>query len=168
MKRFLKKENGGIIFPVGIMVFLLLIFLFLFFIVISKSRMNMVLHEIRSDLYMINRNAIFAVQKDLMGEDLTYLYESELEDWIKDGIISSWGLDNKLKNGRGLIQSAKINQVFVLEEGDFDPVKKELSDSLVVHTVIKVKVKPVIFQSLLEDKNEFEFHTDLQIKKMLL
>ena len=168
MSRFIKQENGSITFSVGIMVFLLLIFMVLFFIIVSKSTMNMVLHEIRSDLYLINRNAIFAIQKDLMGEDINYLYNDELRALIKDGIIASWNLDNKLKNGQGLIAEANIGQVLVIEEGEIDFVKKELSEELKVHTVIKVKVKPVIFQSLLKDKNEFEFHTDIPIRKIAL
>ena len=168
MKKILKKEKGSILFPVGVMVFLILIFMFLFFIVVSKSAVNMVLHEIRSDLYLINQNAIFAIQKDLMGEDISCLYEGELETLIANGMENSWGLDSRLKNGRGLIEEAKIKSILVLEEGDLDPVNKELSDSLMVHTVIKVKVKPVIFESLIKDKSEFEFHTDLQIKKIEL
>lgn len=168
MKKILKKENGSITFPVGVMVFLVLIFIFLFFIIVSKSTVNMALHEIRSDLYLITRNAIFAIQKDLMGEDINCLYEDELETLIAEGIEKSWGLDSKLKNGQGLIEGAKIKNITVLEEGDLDPVDKKLSDSLIVHTVINVKIKPIIFQSLLKDKSEFEFHTDLQIKKIAL
>lgn len=168
MKKILKREKGSIIFPVGVMVFLILIFMFIFFIVVSKSTVNMVLHEIRSDLYLINQNAIFAIQKDLMGEDISCLYEDELEDLISDGIKNAWDLNNSLKNGQGLIKEAKIKNVFVLEEGDLDPVDKELKDSLTVHTVINVKIKPVIFESLLKDKSEFEFHTDLRIDKITL
>lgn len=168
MKKLLKNERGSITFPVGVMFFLMLIFMFLFFIVVSKSTMNMVLHEIRSDLYLINRNAIFAIQKDLMGEDLSYLYEGELEELISDGIKTSWELNGRLKNGQGLIEEAKIENIVVIEEGDLDPVDKEISEELMVHTVIRVKVKPVIFRSLLEDKSEFEFHTDLQIDKIEL
>lgn len=168
MKKLLKKEKGSIIFPVGVMVFLILIFMFLFFIIVSKSTVNMVLHEIRSDLYLINQNAIFAIQKDLMGEDISCLYEEELKTLITNGMKQSWGLDGRLQNGQGIIKGAEIKSIVVLEEGDVDPVDKKMSDSLMVHTVIKAKVKPVIFESLLKDKSEFEFHTDLQIKKINL
>lgn len=168
MKKFLKNEKGSIIFPVGLMFFLLLIFMILFFIVVSKSTMNMVLHEIRSDLYLINRNAIFAIQKNLMGEDISCLYEGELTDLIKEGIITSWKLDNKLKNGKGVIEESKIKNITVIEEGEIDPVTREIANNLMVHTVIKVRVKPVILKSLLADKSEFEFHTDISIDKIAL
>ena len=168
MRKILKSEKGSITFPVGVMVFLILIFMFLFFIVISKSTINMVLHEVRSDLYLINRNSIFALQKDLMGEDISCFYEEELEELIAEGIHKSWGLDSRLKNGKGLIREAKIKEVTVLEEGEIDPIDKEVSDVLMVHTVIKLKINPVFFESLLKDKSEFEFHTDLQIKKVEL
>lgn len=168
MIKILKNERGSIIFPVGVMVFLILIFMFLFFIVISKSTFNMVLHEIRSDLYLINRNSIFAIQKDLMGEDISCFYEEELEELIAEGIYTSWELDGRLKNGKGLIKEAKIKDVTVLEEGEVDPVDKKVGDVLMVHTVINVKINPVIFESLLKDKGEFEFHTDVQIKKIEL
>lgn len=168
MKKILTKEKGSIMFPVGVMVFLTLIFMVMFFIVISKSTVNMVVHEIRSDLYLINQNALFAIQKDLMGEDISCLYEDELAGLIADGIEKSWGLDSRLKNGTGLIKEAKIKKVLVLEEGEPDPISGDLCDTLTVHTIIKVKIKPVIFQSLLEDKSEFEFHTDLSINKIIL
>ena len=168
MKKILKEEKGSIMFPVGVMVFLILIFMFLFFTIVSKSTVNMVLHEIRSDLYLINQNAIFAIQKDLMGEDISCLYEGELETLIADGMKQAWKLDTRLQNGQGLIRGAEIKNVLVLEAGELDPVDKTLSDSLMVHTVIKVKIKPVIFESLLKGKCEFEFHTDLQIKKISL
>ena len=116
MKRLLKREKGSVMFPVGMMVFLILIFMFLFFIIVCKSTVNMVLHEIRSDLYLINQNAIFAIQKDLMGEDLSCLYESELETLIADGMKQSWKLNNQLQNGQGLIRGAQIKNVIVLED----------------------------------------------------
>jgi alpha-galactosidase len=87
---------------------------------------------------------------------------------IAEGIEQSWGLNDSLKDGEGLIQEANIKNVLVLEEGDFDPVNKRIGDTLMVHTVIKVKIKPVIFASLLKDKSEFEFHTDLHIDKIIL
>lgn len=168
MKIFFNKEKGSIIFPVGLMVFLLLIFMMIFFVIVSKSTMNMVLHEIRSDLYLINQNAVFAIQKNLMGEDISALYESELEELIAEGMITSWGLNNRLKNGEGLIEEVKIKEVAVLEEGELDTAKNEIVENLMVHTIIKVKVKPVIFKSLLANKSEFEFHTDSSINKISL
>ena len=168
MIKILKGEKGTIILPVGIMIFLILIFMMLFFIIVSKSTINMVIHEIRSDLYLINQNAVFAIQKDLMGEDISKLYESELEELIAEGIKKSWDLNNKLKNGQGLIEEARIKNILVLEKGDIDPIDREIKDELTVHTAIGVKIKPVIFRSLLQDKSEFEFHTDLQIDKITL
>lgn len=168
MRRILKSEKGIISFPVGIMISLILIFMILFFIIVSKSTINMVIHEIRGDLYLINQNAIFAIQKDLMGEDFSCLYENELEELIAEGVKKSWGLNDKLKNGKGLIEEAKIKNILVLEEGEQDPIDKEIKDELTVHTAIKVKIKPVIFRSLIQDKSEFEFHTDLSINKIKL
>lgn len=168
MKKFFKSQKGSITLPVGIMIFLVLIFMMIFFVIVSKSAVNMVLHEIRSDLYLITKNAVFAIQRDLMGEDISCLYEDELEELIKNGIINSWNLDDRLKSGKGLIQQAKICEVLVIEAGEQDEVTGKIVDELTVHTVIKVKIKLLIFRSLLEDKSEFEFHTDLRINKIKL
>jgi hypothetical protein len=56
----------------------------------------------------------------------------------------------------------------VIENGEVDPVSKSMADNIIVHTVIRIKVKPVIFKSLLAEKNEFEFHTDISIDKITL
>lgn len=168
MKKFFKSQRGSITLPIGIMIFLTLIFMMIFFVIISKSTVNMVLHEIRSDLYLITKNAVFAIQRDLMGEDISCLYEDELEELIEKGIIKSWNLDDRLRRGKGLIEQAKISEVLVIEDGEQDPITKKVVNELTVHTVIKVKVKLLIFRSLLDDKSEFEFHTDLQINKIKL
>ena len=103
-----------------------------------------------------------------MGEDISCLYEDELEELIEEGIVTAWELDDRLRNGKKLINEVEIKDVLVLEEGEFDPINKALVDDLMVHTLIKVKIKPIIFKSLLEGKSEFEFHTDLQIDKIEL
>lgn len=167
MKRFLKEE-GNITFSVSIFVTLLLVIMVLFAIIISKSTVNLLLHEARSDLYLINRNAIFAIQRDLMGEDISSLYEEELEELIEDGMKNAWRLDKKLKNGDGVIKSAKLGEVTVLAEGEEDKVTDEVVDDLTVHTVVKIEFVPIIFNKLLKDTYEFNLHGDIKIKKMNL
>ena len=82
--------------------------------------------------------------------------------------MSNWDLDSKLKNGKSLIEEAKIKEVFVLEEGEVDWIAGDIKDNLVVHTVINVKIKPVIFKGLLEEKCKFDFHHDINIEKIIL
>lgn len=167
MKRFLNEE-GGVTFSVSLFVALLWGLMVLFAIIVSKNTVNLLLHEARSDLYLINRNAIFAIQRDLMGEDISSLYEEELEELIKEAMKNEWQLDNKLKNGDGVIKSAKLVEVEVLNEGEEDRVTDEIVDDLTVHTVVKIKFVPIIFNNLLKDTYEFNLHGDIKIKKMNL
>ena len=167
MKRFLKEE-GNIAFSVSLFVGVLWGLLVIFAIIVSKSTVNLLLHEAWSDLYLINRNAIFAIQRDLMGEDISSLYEEELEELIKDGMKTVWRLNNKLKNGDGVIKSAQLVEVAVLEDGEEDRVTDEVVDDLTVHTVVKIEFVPIIFNNLLKDTYEFNLHGDIKIKKMNL
>lgn len=168
MRRFIEKEKGSSIFTVSVFVSLLLCFMVFFSIVVSKNTINLIIHEAKSDLYLINRNAIFAIQRDLMGEDIESLDEEELEILIKEGMKSSWGLNNRLSNGDGIIKSAQIVEVDVLEEGDWDSITKKEVSNLIVHTVVKIKIVPIIFASILKESYEFNLHEDFKIEKMNL
>lgn len=168
MKRLLIKEKGNITFSVALFAVLVILLLMLFSIIISKSTLNLILHEIRSDLYLVNRNAIFAIQRDLMGEDIESLNEDELEELISKGISISWGLDKKLRNGTGIIKEAKILDIEVLEDGEIDTITKKEIKNFTVHTVIKVKVIPMVFEELVGEKCEFNLHQDIKLEKAML
>ena len=159
MKRFFISQKGNITFSVSLFIVLLLCLMLVFGIVVSKNVVNLILHEVKGDLYMINRNAIFSIQRDAMGEDIEKFYELSEITATRDKI-------KRLANGEGLIKSAKILNVFVLEEGEFDSITKKSVDNLTVHTEVKVKILPIIFKSILEEKYEVNIHEDYRIQKM--
>ena len=168
MKRFLIGRRGNAIYSVSVFAAILFCLMFLFSIVVSKSTINLIIHEAKSDLYLINRNAIFAIQHELMGEDIESLHEEELGELIKKGMRNSWGLDKNLRNGDGIIKSAKIDKVLVLEDGDRDNVTGKMLENLTVHTVVKINIMPIIFNNVLKEQYEFSIHEDFKIQKMNL
>jgi len=168
MKKFLKKENGNAILSVSVFVCVIMVVLILFIIVISKSTFNLIVHEAKSDLYLVGRNVVFAIQRDLMGEDIESVDYDEMLRKVENGICKTWNLDGNLKNGDGIIKEAKIEQLCFLETYDCDPVTKRPTSSFSLHMLVRVKFIPIIFSNFLDGKCEFSLHEDIKIEKMQL
>lgn len=168
MKRYIRSEKGNIIFSVSIFGSILLVFFILFAIIISKSNFNLLIHEARSDIYLIARNAVFALEREMMGEDIEEADYDRLLDLVEQGMKETWDLDGRLKNGRGLIKQAKIEELMFLETYDTDPVTYKVTPTFSLHIVVKLSFKPIILTSVIEDKYEIFIHEDIRMEKMQL
>lgn len=168
MKRFFINKKGNVTLSITLFVCILMGIFILFAIVISKSTFNLMVHEAKSDLYLTGRNVIFAIQRDLMGEDIESVDYDELVERLEKGFCETWSLDKKLKNGEGLIKEVDIEELYFLEAYDNDPVTSRATPGFSLHMVVKVKFMPILFSNLLGDKCEFSLHEDIQIQKIRL
>lgn len=168
MNRMLIKEKGNVIFSVAIFACVLMALLILFMIVISKSTFNLMIHDAKSDLYLVGRNVVFAIQRDLMGEDIESVDYDEMLEKVENRLRETWNLNKNLKNGNGLIKEAEIEHLCFLETYDGDPVTGRPMASFSLHMLVRVKFMPIIFSGFLDDKCEFSLHEDIQIEKMEL
>lgn len=159
-------KKGSMVFTVGFVVLLIIVLFTFFAVIVFKNNVNLVLHNLKNDLYLISRNSIFSIQRNVMGEDVEEINEYELKYYISNEIREVWNLNYALKNGSGIIQSADILELEVLNSGDIDSVSGKRVDCFLVHVVIGVKVKPIIFNSLFEDIFYFKLHEDLKLNKL--
>ena len=163
----IKNKNRGSIVFIVVLVILLLMVLFTFFTAfVFKHNVNLVLHNLKNDLFLISRNSIFSIEKDMMAEDVDLINYVDLKEYIKDEIRFAWGLDRNLKNGKGVIKSAKIEDLEILEVGDKDKTNNKTVNCLTVHLILGVKVKPIILEKAFDDIFYFKFHEDLKLDKL--
>lgn len=164
MKTYIKQGNSLFVVLTAILVVALLTVIFI--TIVFRNNINLILNNLRNDIYMIGRNALFSIERDLMGQDINKLYEDDIKKLIEKEISYIWGLDDKLKNGDGIVESAEILEICLLEKGTIDNVtKKEISD-LTVHNVIKVKLKAIALKDIFKDNLCFNIHEDIRIRKL--
>ena len=161
-----RLNKGSMIFTVIFAVFLIMILFTFFTVIVFKNNVNLVLHNLKNDLYLISKNSVFSIERNIMGEDIEEIDEYELEYYISNEIRQAWNLNYSLKNGKGIIKSADILELEVLNAGDKDPVSGKMMDSFSVHIVVGVKVKPIILISMFEDIFYFKLHEDLKLNKL--
>ena len=161
-----RKNRGSIVFILALVILLFMVLVTFFTAIIFKNNVNLVLHNLKNDLYLISRNSIFSIEKDMMGEDIDLINYVDLKDYISSEIRTAWGLDRNLKNGTGIIKSAKIEKLTILEAGDTDPINNKQVKCLTVHLMLGVKVKPIILEKAFDDIFYFKFHEDIKLDKL--
>jgi len=166
MKYLKDLKRGSMFFIVGVVVFLMIVLFTFFAIIVFKNNVNLVLHGLKNDLFLISRNSIFSIEKNLMADDIERIDEDDLKHYISNEISEVWNLDYRLSNGRGIIKSADILELEVLEEGDNDSVSGKEAKCFTVHLVVGVKVKPIILNQIFDDIFYFKLHEDLKLNKL--
>lgn len=164
MKTYMKQGNSMFIVLTAVLVITVITLIFI--ALIFKNHLSLTLNNLRSDFYMIGRNALFSIERDLMGQDVNQLYENDVKKFIEKEIAYIWSLDSNLKNGSRIVESAEILEICLLKLGDIDNVTKKEINDLTVHNVIRVKLKPIAFRSIFQDRISFNIHEDIRIRKL--
>lgn len=155
-------NNKGNTLIIGI-IFVALIITILFFVcAVFVGETNSILYNIKLDMYSINKSAIVSVNKGITSRSKNIDYDkNEYLKFFKDMIKKNYGLDESLSNQGGLIQKVDIVDYEIYKKGKKDLYTNEKLQDVTIHSVIKVKIKPVIFEDLLRDKFVFEIHEDV-------
>ena len=77
-------------------------------------------------------------------------------------------MDENLKSNDGLVQEVEIIEYKILDEGKRDSVTNKKCTDTTIHSVIKVKVNPLIMKNYLKDASTFEIHEDVVLNKVKL
>ena len=160
----MNSEKGEATFIVLVTTALILIFILFLVMVVFLNNVNLIVHNLKNDLFLIGRNILFAIDRDMLGEDVESFYEIDFERLIEEGIKESWKLDDNLK-GAGIVKEAKIIEVGLLKKGEKDEMNNKLVKVPTVHITVSVKIKPIIFSSIFEDRFIFNLHQDIRIEK---
>lgn len=161
----MKKGNVLIIAVIFIAICIVII---LFIATIFMSHVNSILYNLKLEMYSINKSAIIAVNKYLTSIDRFSYNKKSYREYFENAIKDSYDLDDNFKNPDKLITAIKIIEYDIYEKGKKDSVTKKICDDRVIHTVLEVKIKPIIMRSFFEDIFTFEIHEDVNLNMMFV
>ena len=165
--KILTNKNGEVL-SIAMIFIAIVIIIFTFIIAIFMNHINSILYNFKLDMYALNRSAIIAINK-LEGSIDSFSYDEEVyrEEFLKN-LKSNYSLDDNLKNNDKLISGVEIIEYTIYEDNDKDSYTNERCDGRVLHTVVNVRIKPIILKSILERLFTFEIHEDVALNSVLI
>lgn len=150
-------NNKGSIYA-GLLMFYVILFIFLTFFGVTAYKTIIIgeLHTIKNDLYLINRNVLLALQRDIMGEDIIAFYEQDVKDKVKEEIKIQWNADVSRVTENGFIRRIDIESAKIIND----------NDKMYIESVLNVQLRPIIFQNVLQDKLVFKTKEVVKVEKM--
>lgn len=158
----IKSDNGSVAIISMIFIAIALIII-MFIITIFMSSVNSALHGIKTDMYTINKSAILSVNKNKANIDNFDYNKKEYKKYFLEMIKKNYNLNENLKNEEGLIQKIEIKEYEIYKKGTRDNFTDEKCDDVTIHTVLEIKLKPIIMSELLKDKFNFILHEDVNL-----
>lgn len=155
----MKKKGNIFIFSVFIIAAILVIFFFILLIFMSET--NALLYNIKLDMYSINKSAILAVNKGITSREKFSYEEEEYRNYFEKMLKANYKLNENLENKEGAIQKVEVLQYSIEKEGKKDSYTKQKLKDNTIHSVIQVKVKPILNFAVLEKLFVFEIHEDV-------
>lgn len=160
-----KKQNGDVL-TIALIFVGISIVIFTFVIAVFMSHINSILYNLKLDMYSMNRSAMIAVNKYNTSVDkFSYNYSAYKNEFV-NLLKSNYELDENLSNDKKLITSIEILDYTIYQKGAVDSYTKKACDARVIHTVLKVKIKPIILKNLLENIFVFTVHEDVALNSM--
>ena len=160
-----KNQKGDVLTIASIFIAIALV-IFTFVIAVFMSHINNILYNLKLDMYSMNRSAIIAVNKYSTSVDrFSYNVGAYKDEFIKF-LKSNYELDENLSNDDKMITSVEIVEYAIYEKGSNDSYTKKACGARTIHTVLKVKIKPIILKSFLEDIFVFSVHEDVALNLM--
>lgn len=155
--------KDGNILIIGVIFVAIFIVILLFISAVFMSHVNSILYNFKLEMYSINKSAIVAVNKYATSlEDFSY-NKKEYKKYFEKVIKENYDLDNNFKNNDKLISKIEIKEYEILEKGEKDTYTGEKLSSRVIHSVIEVKIKPIIMKEVFEKFFTFEIHEDVSL-----
>ena len=157
-----KSEKGNIVVGSIIIVGIILIIL-MFIITVFMENINSILYGIKTDMYIINKAAVLSVNKNKANVDNYTYNEKEYKKEFLNLLKRNYELNDDLKSNDGIISKIEIKEYKLYKKGQKDSYSKQKCDDVVIHTVLKVNVRPIILKDALEDVFVFTVHEDVNL-----
>lgn len=165
--KILKNQNGEIL-SIAMIFVAIVIIIFVFIIAIFMNHINSILYNFKLDMYMLNRSAIISINKIEGSIDkFSYNKKSYEEEFLKL-MKHNYELDENLENNNKLISKIEIVEYDIYEDNEKDSYTNKRCDGRVLHTVINLKIKPIILSSVLEPFFTFTIHEDVALNSMVI
>ncbi len=162
MEMNITKKEGNIVVIAMIFIGIALI-IFIFVIAIFMSNINSILYGVKTDMYTINKAAVIAVNQNLASMDYFTYQEKEYKKFFVKMLKENYHLDDDLESKNGLISKVTIVEYDIYQKGKKDGFTNEKCKDTVIHTVIKVKIKPIILKQMLSHIFTFTIHEDVNL-----
>ena len=159
-------KNKGNAFIISIFFVIIIIFIFAFIMATYVSEVNSLLYNIKLDLYSINKSAIIAVNKTSTSLGQFSYSKNDFELYLKKVLKSNYNLNEKLENESGLVQKVEVVDHIIYKINQKDSITKYKVVSPTIHTVIKVKIKPLLLANFLPDIFTFYIHEDVILDEL--
>ena len=159
----MKRGNVLIIAVIFIAICIVVI---LFIATIFMSHVNSILYNFKLEMYSINKSAIIAVNKTNTSIDDFSYNKKVYKEYFLENLKKSYKLDNDLRNINNLITEIDLLEYDIYEVGEKDKYSKKICNNRVIHSVIKVKIKPIIMKEIFEDIFTFTIHEDVNLNMM--
>lgn len=163
----LKRKNGEIL-TISMIFIAIAITVFIFVLAIFMSHINTILYNFKIDMYTLNKSAVISINKGRTSiDDFSYNSFIYKEEFVKE-LKRNYDLDENLENKNKLISNVEIVEYEVYEENKRDSYSKKRCDGRTVHTVVQIKIKPIILANFLEDIFTFTIHEDVALNSMIM
>lgn len=150
-------NNKGSIYA-GLLIFFIVVFVFLIFFgtVTFQTIIIGEMHNIKNDLYLINRNVLLALQRDIMGEDESAFYEQDVKLRIEEEIKRQWNADVSNVTEDGFIKKVDVESARIIKNGNV----------MYIESVLNIQLRSVLFQNILKDKLKFKTKETVKVEKL--
>jgi len=132
------------------------VLVFLFAASVLVNHINSIMYTIKVDMFMINRAAIIALNKDAEGKDLKDISREDYLKFFKQALEQNYGLDQSLQSGNKLIEKIEILSY------EYDTTNEPM-----IKTEIGVKVSPIVFRQAFQDIFYFKIKQNVKVEKVL-
>ena len=115
-----------------------------------------VFHEVKNNLYMVNRNVLLALNREQMGEDQYGFYEKRAKNLVQNEIERLWGMKVGTVYENGMVRKIEIKDVGIRHE----------KERMYICSELKFFLNPIVFRSVLADKLCFVVKEESKVEKI--
>lgn len=163
----LKRENGEIL-TISILVIAIAITIFIFVLAIFMSHVNTVLYNFKIDMYTLNKSAIISINKGTTSIDDFLYNKSVYKNEFIEGLKRNYDLDENLENKDKLISKVEIIEYDILGDQKRDSYTGKRNNGRTLHSVIQLRIKPIILSDYFEEIFSFTIHEDVALNSMII
>lgn len=158
-----KEKQKGNVLIISMIFVAIAISIVMFIAAIFMSNVNGILYGVKTDMYLINKAAVVAVNKNQANIDNFTYNEKEYKKYFKEALMKNYDLNENLENKNKLIKKIDIEEYEIYKIGAKDNFTDEKCDDVTIHTVVKIKITPIILSTVLEDVFTFQIHEDVNL-----
>lgn len=158
-------KDGNVLIVAVFIVAIFVIMLF-FIATLFMNHVNSILYTFKLEMYSINKSAVFAVNKGRSSIDDFSYNKNVYKKYFENELKREYDLNKEFKNNEKLIKSVEILEYEIFSKKDKDTYTNKKCENQVIHTVVKLKIKPIILSDFLENIFTFVIHEDVNLNEL--